>query len=65
MGMELADSDAFARCQVKKVFKAVCLRNPGNSSDYSKVDAMVSSFKGSGYNLKTVFGEAAVYCMGD
>lgn len=65
MGMELANSDAFARCQVKKVFKAVCLRNPGNSSDYGKVDAMVSSFKGNGYNLKKVFGEAAVYCMGD
>jgi len=65
MGMELANSDAFARCQVKKVFKTVCLRNPGNSSDYGKVDAMVSSFKGSGYNLKKVFGEAAVYCMGD
>jgi len=65
MGMELANSDAFARCQVKKVFKTVCLRNPGNSSDYSKIDAMVSSFKGSGYKLKQVFGEAAAYCMGD
>ncbi|MEM7365104.1 MAG: hypothetical protein AAF525_13855, partial [Pseudomonadota bacterium] len=29
MGMELAHSDAFASCQVHKVFETVCLRTPG------------------------------------
>ena len=28
LGQELANSTAFASCQVKKAFKAVCLRNP-------------------------------------
>ncbi len=65
MGMELAHSEAFAQCQVEKVFKAICLRPPVDSADRTQVSSMVTSFKGSGYNLKQVFAESAVYCMGD
>lgn len=65
LGLELANSDAFARCQVKKVFRTVCLRDPGNSSDRSRVDAITASFKADNYNMKTAFAEAAVYCMGN
>lgn len=65
MGMELENSEAFASCQVKKVFKSVCLREPGNSADRSKIAAITDAFKASNYNLKQVFAEAAVYCMGD
>ena len=64
MGRELANSDAFAKCQVKKVFRAVCLRDPENAADRSQVDnVIVPSFK-SGYQMKQTFAEAAVYCMG-
>ncbi|MCR9278899.1 MAG: hypothetical protein NXH85_13075 [Pseudomonadaceae bacterium] len=65
MGQELAHSDAFAQCQVEKVFENVCLRPPQDSVDRSAVDSMVSSFRSSGFNLKQVFAESAVYCMGD
>jgi len=65
LGMELAHSDAFARCQVKKVFKAVCLRPPTHSADFTKVDALVTSFKGSNYQMKRVFAETGAYCMGN
>lgn len=65
MGQELARSDAFARCQVTKVFKSMCFRPPGNSTDRAQIDSMVTSFKSSNYNLKQVFAESAVYCMGD
>ncbi|HYQ71473.1 MAG TPA: hypothetical protein VET88_06030 [Gammaproteobacteria bacterium] len=65
LGMELASSDAFARCQVKKVFRTVCLRDPGNSSDRNQVDAITASFRADNYNMKTAFAEAAVYCMGN
>ena len=70
MGQELANSDAFASCQVKKVFRAVCLREPENSADRFQVSQMVTSFKnvdprsGQPYNMKQTFAEAAVYCMG-
>jgi hypothetical protein len=65
LGQELADSDAFAQCQVKKVFRTVCLRAPGNSADRSKVDAITADFRADNYNMKTAFAETAVYCMGD
>ncbi len=63
MGEELANSDAFANCQVKKVFRAVCLREPEDAADRLQVDQMVTSFK-AGYRMKQTFAEAAVYCMG-
>ena len=64
MGQELANSDAFASCQVKKVFRAVCLRDPEDAADRIQVDnVMVPSFK-VGYQMKQTFAEAAVYCMG-
>lgn len=65
MGMELAHSETFAQCQVKKVFKAVCLRNAVDSSDRNQIDQMVSSFKASNYQLKRVFAESANYCKGE
>lgn len=65
LGQELANSEAFAKCQVEKVFKAVCLRAPADSSDRAQISTMVSNFKGNGYRLKQTFAESAVYCMGD
>jgi hypothetical protein len=64
LGEELANSDAFASCQVKKSFQTVCFRAPGNSADRAQIETMTTSFKGA-YNMKQVFAEAAVYCMGD
>ena len=63
MGQELANSGAFARCQVKKVFRAVCLREPEDLNDRNQVDAMVTTFQG-GYSMRRAFADAAVYCMG-
>ena len=60
MGEELANSEAFATCQVKKVFKAVCFREPSNT----ELTQITTSFK-SGYNMKNVFAKAAVSCMGN
>jgi len=64
MGQELAASDAFAQCQVEKVFQAVCLRPPVDATDRQQIDTMTASFK-TGYNLRNVFAQSAVYCMGD
>ncbi len=65
LGMELAGTDAFASCQVKKVFQTVCLREPGDMADRTAVDNITASFVSSNYNMKTVFAETAVYCMGN
>jgi hypothetical protein len=62
LGAELAGSRAFAECQVTKVFNAVCLRDPQDGADRSRVDTMTDSFIGNNYNLKQVFAESAEYC---
>lgn len=62
MGRELADSEAFAYCQVKKAFRAVCLRDPlPEPAERSAVDALVDTFHAS-HNMKRVFAEVASYC---
>lgn len=65
MGQELANSQAFAQCQVEKVFENVCVRPPADSADRSQISTMIASFQASGYDLKQVFAESAVYCMGE
>lgn len=64
LGVELSNSNAFASCQVKKVFQSVCLREPESTNDHSKVDAIVQSFGQGPINMKQVFAETAEYCMG-
>jgi len=64
LGQELANSDAFAQCQVQKAFKAVCFRAPGNAADRQKVADIAAAFKLNNYSLKEVFAQTAVYCMG-
>ncbi len=65
LGIELANSEAFASCQVKKTFRAMCLRPPGDAADHARVDAITAAFRSGNYNMKRVFAETAVYCMGD
>jgi hypothetical protein len=65
MGQELANSEAFAQCQVEKVFKTVCFRAPGNDADRTKVGQLLTIYKNNGHHLKEVFAEAAVRCMGE
>ena len=65
LGEELANSEAFASCQVRKVFRAVCMRDPENATDRGMVDVLANDFMTSlGYRMKDVFAETAVYCMG-
>lgn len=63
MGQELASSEQFASCQVRKVFSAVCLRAPEDAADRAQIQTMTNSFR-NGYRLRQSFAEAAVYCMG-
>jgi hypothetical protein len=64
MGWELANSDAFAQCQVEKVFENVCLHPVEDSTDRTQITNMVGSFRSNNYNLKQVYAESAVYCKG-
>ena len=64
LGRELANSHAFAQCQVDKVFQAVCFRDPNDyAADRSERDDIVAEFK-TGYQMKQVFGDVAAWCKG-
>jgi hypothetical protein len=65
LGEELAATQAFAQCQVQKVFNAVCLRDPVDSTDRTQITTMTNNFRNNNYNLRQVFAESAVYCMGN
>lgn len=71
MGMELASSTAFASCQVEKVFKTVCFRDPNDTAlDRAQLDTttnntIANNFISNGYNLKSVFAETAAFCKGN
>jgi hypothetical protein len=60
MGTELANTRAFASCQVKKTFKTVCFRDPNNS----ELNTITDAFIGDSYNMKTVFAKVADACKG-
>jgi hypothetical protein len=65
LGQELANSNAFAQCQVDKVFEAVCLRGPTEyfGADRTTRDSIVTAFKTT-YNMRDVFTDVAAHCKG-
>lgn len=65
LGMELADTRLFAQCQARKVFKTVCLREPGSNGDHNVIDSMINDFDTNNGSIKRLFGKAAYYCRGN
>jgi hypothetical protein len=63
LGVELESSEAFANCQVVKVFRTVCLRTP-SSADETTIQTIEQDFKSSDYSLKRVFQDSAAACAG-
>jgi hypothetical protein len=65
LGEELGNSQAFAACQVKKVFKTVCLRDAEDDADRLKMQQITATFRASNtYSMKQVFADTADYCKG-
>ncbi len=65
LGRELALSGAFASCQVKKVFKTVCMREPESPEDNGAVTSIAQNFRTNGYSMKQVFADTAAHCKGE
>jgi hypothetical protein len=60
LGQELAQSDAFARCQSMKVYRNVCLAEPSQAQLVTLKAAFTAN-----YSMKDVFATAAAECMGN
>jgi len=66
LGVELANSRAFAQCQVDKAFEAVCLRDPNlQKADRDQRDVIVGNFASKNYDMREVFTDVAAYCKGN
>ena len=64
LGEELGNSQAFASCQVRKVFREVCMREPEDVNDRTAVDTITNTFRTTNYSLRQVFADTATHCMG-
>lgn len=62
LGQEFAGSQAFARCQGVKVYRAVCLSDP---SEADLTGLLTNSGFASNFNMKDLFAHAAEACMGN
>ena len=65
LGQELSSSKAFSQCQVQKVFKFTCMRDPASTTDQSEIQRITDVFEKNNYNMKRAFAEVAAYCKGD
>lgn len=65
LGVELAQTRQFAKCQVKQVFEKVCYRAPNGPADEQAVETIATSFETNNRSMKRVFAETALHCMGD
>ena len=79
MQAELANTEAFAECQVEKVYTQVCLQPPveGHADNTNTtppftgpagadgIKQIKEKFESGGYNLKDVFAKSATLCMGN
>jgi len=61
-GVEVGNSEAFATCQVEKVFKQVCFRPDNSVGDRAAITTIAQDFMDEGYSMKKVFAQVAEYC---
>ena len=65
MASAVANSRAFSRCMVKRVYREIC-RRPIASFETSFVETMATSFENNDYNLRELFEDTALRpeCLG-
>jgi hypothetical protein len=62
LGEQIAESEAFSRCQVEKVFNQICFRPPSDLADRQEVETIRQDFEANDYDLLNVFADVAAYC---
>ena len=59
------ETDQLNHCMAKQVFEKVCFRKVQSDIEKNSVKELATFFKGSGQNMKRLFIETAVLCMGE
>lgn len=66
LGIMITQTRAFPRCMAQKVMEHVCLATSFESQVMKdKLERLSGSFVAGGYNMKRLFAETAVMCMGE
>lgn len=65
LGLELAQTRQFAKCQVTQAFEKVCHRSPNGAADIQAIETIATNFETNNRSMKRVFAESAVHYMGD
>lgn len=64
-GMLLSETEAFHSCMSKQVYEKVCARKATSDQDKARIFSLTETYKGSNFNMKNLFINAAVMCMED
>ncbi len=60
-----SQTNAFKSCMAEQVFEKICLRKPASTIEKSIVDTLGENFGNDNYNLKNLFIETAIVCVGE
>ncbi len=65
LGMMLSQTEAFHSCMATQVYEKVCLRHAKSDQDKFRISQLTEAYKLSNFNMKNLFINAAIMCMGD
>lgn len=64
-GRMLADTEAFHSCMAKQAYEKVCMKKAVSTEDLNRVQGLVTAYKSSNFNMKSLFINASISCLRD
>lgn len=65
LGKMYAQTEAFNSCMATQVFSKVCYRAPGSEQEKEVISQLTDFYKQNNHNMKALFIETALVCMGE
>lgn len=65
LGKMLAETEAFHSCMTLQVYEKVCFKKASAEQDKARVAKLTTAYKASNFNMKKLFVNASIECMGD
>jgi hypothetical protein len=65
LGQMLSETEAFHSCMAQQVYKKVCLKPVTADEDKMRVAKLTQKYKSDNFNMKNLFINTSIECMGD
>jgi hypothetical protein len=65
LGQMLSETQAFHSCMAKQVYEKVCFRKVASVTDKNRVNKLTEIYKADSFNMKNLFINASLECLGD